>query len=120
MANGAGKGCQPSLRAPRSKTTPQPFTGSGKPGHADVPFDLGVVRLEVGVGNRPIGEIRAGYGTDLAALNEINLMETPEVCGEVNAGAADEAPIEHGALALGSLVGGFAVCVGLELGMIGE
>ncbi len=29
MAIGAGKGCSPSLRAPRSNSTPEDFTGMG-------------------------------------------------------------------------------------------
>jgi hypothetical protein len=29
MAMGAGKGCSPSLRAPRSNSTPEDFTGNG-------------------------------------------------------------------------------------------
>src|SRR5947208_10192558 len=33
IASGAGKGCNPSLRAPRSNSTPDDFTGSGGNGY---------------------------------------------------------------------------------------
>src|SRR6267154_4998380 len=94
--------------------------GAGEAGHADFPFHFGVVRLEVGVGDGPIAEVGAGNGTDFAALDEINFVETPEIGSEVHAGAADEASIDEGALRLGFFVGRFAERSGLELGLVGE
>src|SRR5260221_14537247 len=49
MAMGAGKGCQPSLRAARSKITPEDFTGSGGMGYG----------LERG-GSKGLGPARPG------------------------------------------------------------
>jgi hypothetical protein len=95
-------------------------TGTGLAGHANLPFDLGVVRLEVGVGDGPIGQRGTGDGTYLAALDEIDFVEAPEIRGEMYTRAADEAAVDKRALWLGFVFGSFAKRSRLELGMIGE
>ncbi len=72
---GAGKGCSPSLRAPRSISTPGGFhrhrrhriglgarriegTGVRQARDTDLPLDLGVIGLEFLIADRPIRERR--------------------------------------------------------------
>src|SRR6478736_6480913 len=45
-------------------------TRAGEARHTDLPFDLGVVRLEIGVGDRPVSEAGAGNRAEHAALDE--------------------------------------------------
>ena len=58
---------------------------AGEARHADLPFDLGVIRLEIGVGDRPVSEAGAGNRAEHAALDEVNLVKAPEVGGVVQA-----------------------------------
>jgi len=78
-------------------------TGAGKPGNADLPLNLGVIRLEVRVTNRPVDQSGSGNLTHLAALDKINLVETPEVGSEMDA-AATHATTVHYALLNSSLL----------------
>src|SRR6056297_2524374 len=55
---------------------------------ADFPIDLGVIGLEVLIGNGPVVETGAGNGAEQASLLEIDFAETPVVGGEMNAAAA--------------------------------
>src|ERR1700676_2213537 len=103
------------LRARRIKRA-----GAGKTGDADFPFDFGVVRLEVGVSDGPVAQIGAGDSTDFAALDEIDFVEAPEICGEVHAGAADAPSVNNGALRLSLFAGRFAERSGLQLRLIGQ
>jgi hypothetical protein len=68
-------------------------TRAGEARHADLPLDLGVIRLEVGVGDRPVGEAGAGNRAKDAALVEIDLVKAPEVGRVVQAPATDRAAI---------------------------
>ncbi len=94
--------------------------GAGEARDADFPFDLGVIRLEIEVGDGPVAQVGAGNGADFAALDEIDFMEAPEIRGEVHAGAAHQASINEGPLRLGFFVGRFAERSRLELGLVGE
>src|ERR1700732_4247893 len=75
--------------------------GAGESGNADFPFHFGVVRLEVGVSDGPVAQIGAGNGANLAALDEIDFVEAPEICGEMHAGAADAGAINNRPLRFG-------------------
>ncbi len=88
-------------------------TGARLAGDAYFPFDLGVIRLEIGVGDGPVAQVGAGDRADFAALDEIDFMEAPEIRREMHAGAADEASVDEGALGLGFFVGRFAERGGL-------
>jgi hypothetical protein len=92
--------------------------GAGEARHADFPFHLRVIGLKVGVGNRPVGETRSGDWADFAALDEVDFVEAPKICGEMDAGATDQAAVDDRALGLGFFVGRLAKRVGLQLGMI--
>src|SRR5216683_2316119 len=94
--------------------------GAGEAGDADFPFDLGVVGLEIGVGDGPVAQVGAGNGADFAALDEIDFVEAPEIRGEVHAGAADAATVKDGALGRGFFVGRLAERSGLKFGLVGE
>ena len=74
--------------------------GAGETRHADLPLDLGVVRLEIGVGDRPVGEAGAGDRAEHAALDEVDLVKAPEVRRVVQARAADAASVPEGRLEL--------------------
>jgi hypothetical protein len=95
-------------------------TGTGKAGHADFPLYFRVIRLEIGVGDRPVGEAGAGDRAELGALDEIDFVEPPEIRGEMDAGATDQATVNQRALRLGFFIGSFAEGVGLQLGVIGK
>ncbi len=60
---------------------------------ANFPLNLGVVRLEVGVADRPVGKVGAWNVANLAVFLEIDFVEAPEVGGEVDAAAADATAI---------------------------
>src|SRR6266852_2404711 len=94
--------------------------GAGEARDADFPFDLGVVRLEIGVGDGPIAQIGAGNGADFAALDEIDFVEAPEIRGEVYAGAADATAVEDGALGLGFFGGRLAEKRRLKFGLVSQ
>src|SRR6266436_1344869 len=94
--------------------------GAGEARDADFPFDLGVIRLEIGVGDGPIAQIGAGNRADFAALDEIDFVEAPEICGEVHAGAADATTVKDGALGLGFFGGRLAERGGLKFGLVGQ
>ena len=94
--------------------------GAREAGNADLPLDFGVVGLEVGVRDRPIGEAGAYNRTDLAALDEIDFMEAPEIRGEVDAGATDASAVYQRALRLGFVIRRLAECGWLKLWMVGE
>ena len=53
-------------------------TRSGLAGDAQVPLGLGVVRLEVGIGDGPIRESGSGDCAFLARLDEIDLVKAPD------------------------------------------
>ena len=93
-------------------STPDDFTGSGgievrlrarrieragssQSRDADLPLDLGVVRLEIGVRDRPVGEPRAWDRAEHAALVEVDFVEAPEVRRVVQARAADATSVHH-------------------------
>src|SRR5262249_53687029 len=57
-----------------------------------------VIRLEIGVGDRPVRDAGAGNCPEQAALDEVDLAEAPEVCRVVQASAADAAPVPQGGL----------------------
>ena len=95
-----------------SNSTPEPFVGSGgigngfdrggskglapaKPRNSDFPLDLRVIRLQVGVCDRPVRKPCAGNRPDLAAFDEIDLVESPEVRREVNARPAYKSAIRQ-------------------------
>src|SRR6266481_8393135 len=92
----------------------------GEAGYADYPLDLRVVRLKVGIGNRPIGKGGAGNIADLAVFLEIDFVETPEVGGEVDAAAADATAIENGLLFPGGFLGRLAESDGMDVDLVGE
>ncbi len=70
-------------------------TRIGKPRHPDLPLHLGVVRLELLVGNRPVSEPGAGDGAQETSLFEVDLVKAPEVRRVVDAAAADQARIQR-------------------------
>ena len=86
--------------------------------HADQHLDLRVIRFQIRVCDRPINQSRTRDWPNFAALDEINFVEAPEVCGEMYAGAADTAAVDKRALRLGSFIGRFANGGRLQLGMI--
>ncbi len=94
--------------------------GARKPGHSDLPFHFGVIRFEVRVSNRPIRKARARYRTDFAALNEIDLVKSPEIRRKVHARTADASAISQRSLGPAFLVRRLAKRVRLQLRMIGE
>ncbi len=94
--------------------------GAGESGDAHFPFHFGVVRLEVGVGDRPVDKCGAGDRADFAALLEIDFVEAPEIGGEMVAGAADGAAIDQSALRPGFVLGRFAESGGLQFWFVGE
>src|SRR4029077_5704163 len=79
--------------------------GASQAGDADFPFDLCVIRLEIGVGDGPVAEVGTGDGTNFTALDEVDFMEAPEIGGEMYTGAADATAVDEGALGLGFFVG---------------
>src|SRR2546428_13355244 len=79
-------------------------TGARPAGNSDLPFHFRVVRFEVVISDRPIRQGRAGDGANLAALDEIDLVESPEIRGKMYAGAADTPAINQCALRLGFFV----------------
>ena len=76
---------------PRARRVERP----GLPGDAQLPLGLGVVGLEVTVGDRPVLEPRAGDRPQAALLDEVDLAEAPVVGGEHDAPAAYEAVVEE-------------------------
>src|SRR5207249_11074450 len=62
---------------------------------AQLPLGLGVVGLEVTVGDRPVLEPGAGDGPQAALLDEVDLTEAPVVGCEHDAAAAYEAVVEE-------------------------
>ena len=61
---------------------------------SEVPLGLRVVRLQVGVGDGPIGKAGARNGAFLAGLDEVDFVEAPVVRGEVHGAAANHASVE--------------------------
>ncbi len=156
MAMGAGKGCQPSLRAARSKnchgrgkrmpaqlacrtfenhsgrfhrqrrhgiwlrTRRIEGTGARETRNTNFPFHFRVVRLQIGVRDRPIGETRSRNRANLTALDEIDFMKAPVVCGEVHGGATDAPAIGDRALLLRFVIRSFTEGIRLQFGMIRE
>src|SRR5256885_14676611 len=94
--------------------------GASEAGDADFPFHLGVIGLEIGIGDGPIAEVRSGDRAYFAALDEIDFVKAPEIRGEMDAGAADATSVNQSALRLGFFLGGLAEGTGLQLGMIGQ
>ena len=74
--------------------------GAGEARHADLPLDLGVVGLEIGVGDRPVSEAGAGNRAEHAALDEVDLVEAPVVGRVVQACATDRASVPESRLEL--------------------
>jgi hypothetical protein len=68
---------------------------AGLAGHTDVPVDLRVVRLELGVIERPVREAGTGNLPEHTALVEVDLAEAPVVGREVHRRAADAARVEQ-------------------------
>src|SRR5690606_14305214 len=60
---------------------------AGRAGDADLPVDLRVVRLQLRVGDGPVGEAGALDRAEPAALDEVDLVEAPVVRREVDAAA---------------------------------
>src|SRR5690242_18014334 len=77
-------------------------------GNAHVPFDFRVVGLEIRVSDGPIGECGSWNCTNLAALDKVNLVKTPEVCREMHAGPANTPAVDERALRFGFFVGRFS------------
>src|SRR5580704_12320021 len=102
-----------SLRARRIERA-----GVGLARDADLPFNSGVVGLEVGVGYGPIGESGARDRTHFAALDEIDFVEAPEIRREMRARAADQAAVDQSALRFGFVLGRFSKSCWLKLRMI--
>ncbi len=94
--------------------------GAGETGNADFPFHFRVIRLEVGVSDRPVGERGARNRSNFAALDKINFMEAPVVRGEMDAGPADHPAVDVRAMSLGFVLRRLAESSGLKLRMIGE
>ena len=69
---------------------------AGEARHADLPLDLGVVRLELGVADRPVRKGGAGDRADAAAFVEVDLVQAPVVRGEVRGAAADVGRVPGG------------------------
>src|SRR6267378_2685367 len=91
----------------------------GQTRNTDFPFHLGVVRLEVCVGDGQVGKAGSRNRADFSALQEINFMEAPIVGGKVHAGATDTAAVSNCALRFGFFRGSLAKGVWLKLGMVG-
>src|SRR5258708_4802620 len=89
-------------------------------GNADFPIHLGVVRLKIRIGDRPICESSTSDWTALAAFDEIDLMETPIVGSEMHGAAANAAAIHHHRLGVGFALRGFAESRRLELRLVGQ
>src|SRR5262249_45892813 len=70
-----------------------PRMGAREPGYADLPFDLGIVRLQLRIPDRPIREPCAGDTAEPAMLLEIDLPESPVIGSEMRAAATDRARI---------------------------
>src|ERR1700751_3464382 len=94
--------------------------GAGEARDADFPLNLGVVRLEVGIRDRPVGEVGAGNVGELVVLLEIDFVESPEVSGEVDAAAADATAIENRLLFPGGFIRRFAKGDGMGVDLVGE
>src|SRR5207253_5899472 len=65
------------------------------PGDAQLPLGLGVVGLEVTVGDRPVLEPGAGDRPEATLLDEVDLAEAPVVGCEHDAAAAYEAVVQE-------------------------
>ena len=115
IASGAGNAVQPSFGAPRLeqhsrglrrmrrhriRSRPRRIERPRRAGHADFPVDLRVVRLEILIGDGPVGEAGARDRPLHARFLEIDLAEAPEVRREVHARAADAAAVQHRGLRL--------------------
>src|SRR5687767_9815914 len=66
---------------------------AGEAGDPEFLFDLGVVRLEVGITDRPVLKVGAGHGTPACTLAKVEFFESPEVAGKVNGSSAHHAPV---------------------------
>ena len=64
-----------------------------QPRHTNLPLDLRVVGLEVGIRDRPVGHTRARRHTEPRGLLELEFWKTPEIRGEVHAPAANHATV---------------------------
>ena len=94
--------------------------GAGQATDAHLPFDPGVVGLEVGVGDRPVVEAGSGDRPLEAPLDEVHLVETPVVAGEVDGAAAHHAAVLQRRHQLGGLRLGGAEGVRLFREVVGE
>ncbi len=93
--------------------------GARLAGYAHLPVDLGVVGLELVVGDGPVGEGRPGNRAEQAALTEVDGPEAPVVRREVQAAAADGLGVEEG----GEEEGRRRLLIGRRapgVGMVGE
>jgi len=135
IATAREKGCHPSFRAARSKTTPEDFTGrgrhrvrlrtrrikwagAGQAGHPDFPFHFRVVGLEVGVRDGPIRKGRAGNGANLAALDEINFVDRQKFAVKCTLVPPTAAAIKDGTLRLGFSLGVLRKVFGWSFGWL--
>ena len=112
-------------RRERIRPAPRRIEGAraGKSGDADLPLDPRIVGLQVGVGDGPIGHRASGQRALAASLDEVDLVEPPEIPGVVDRSAADDAPIRHRVLRLRLLLVGHSVGVrraGEVVGQRGE
>ena len=91
--------------------------------HADLPLDLGVVRLEIGVRDRPVIEASAGNGAEHAALDEIDLVKAPVVRRVVEARPAHCPSVPEGwleFLELSLLRGSITKCLRVPDRIVGD
>src|SRR5947209_3746958 len=79
-----------------------------------------IVRLEIGVADRPVGERSARNITEEAALVKIALMEAPVITGEVYRAAAYLSSVFNGLEHLRRLVLVFAIGDWLQLRIVGQ
>ena len=68
---------------------------AGQAGNPDLPFHLAVIRFQLLIGDRPVGQRRAGNVTVHSVLLKIQRVETPVIGGEMHAAAADALGVEH-------------------------
>src|SRR5690348_15110449 len=54
-----------------------------------------VIRLEIGVGDRPIGEAGTADGAEQTALAEVELAKAPEIRREVHTASTDAPAIDE-------------------------
>src|SRR6202043_2794583 len=88
--------------------------------NAQIVLGLGVIGLQVGILDWPIGQRCPGNVAENTALLEIAFVKPPIVRGEVNAASAHLPSVHDGLNRLGLFRFALAICDRLQLGIVGQ